>query len=53
MAIKDRTEDGDLETPLLASDSFILDLRRAPSNTTSQVAIIGTEVSPIESLDYE
>ncbi|KAA8535168.1 hypothetical protein F0562_030171 [Nyssa sinensis] len=28
-------------------------LRRSPSNTTSQVAIVGANVCPIESLDYE
>jgi hypothetical protein len=52
-SIKDRREDDEMETPLLASDSFIVDLRRASSNNTSQLAIVGTDLSPIESLDYE
>ncbi|XP_072980584.1 putative chloride channel-like protein CLC-g isoform X1 [Typha angustifolia] len=51
-------KDDDLEAPLISSDSFLIDdrqfrLRRSASNNTSQVAIVGSDVSPIESLDYE
>ncbi|KAJ4801930.1 Chloride channel protein [Rhynchospora pubera] len=45
--------DDDMEAPLLASDSFVVDLLPTYSNTTSQVALVGAEVCPIESLDYE
>ncbi|XP_078150425.1 putative chloride channel-like protein CLC-g [Carex rostrata] len=53
MAIKERRENDDMEAPLLSNDSFVVNLRRAASNTTSQIAIVGAEVCPIESLDYE
>ncbi|KAJ4761261.1 Chloride channel protein [Rhynchospora pubera] len=60
MAIKGRREsddnnddNDDMEAPLLASDSFVVDLLPTYSNTTSQVALVGAEVCPIESLDYE
>ncbi|KAJ3677245.1 hypothetical protein LUZ60_002969 [Juncus effusus] len=54
--MKGRGDNDELDpaaAPLLGSDSFIVDLRRSASNNTSQVAIVGSEVSPIESLDYE
>ncbi|XP_042482739.1 putative chloride channel-like protein CLC-g [Macadamia integrifolia] len=38
--------------PLLETQNQLL-LRRCASNTTSQVAIVGSNVCPIESLDYE
>ncbi|XP_010241599.2 PREDICTED: putative chloride channel-like protein CLC-g [Nelumbo nucifera] len=38
--------------PLLDSHQLLL-LRRSASNTTSQVAFVGSNVCPIESLDYE
>lgn len=41
----DSDEDGILRQPLL--------LRRRTMNTTSQIAIVGANVCPIESLDYE
>ncbi|CAL9053990.1 unnamed protein product [Musa banksii] len=49
----------DVETPLLhsASDSHLEDhflrIRRSAPVTTSQLAIIGSSLCPIESLDYE
>ncbi|KAL8492873.1 hypothetical protein ACS0TY_024173 [Phlomoides rotata] len=42
-----------LHAPLLPQYQQPLRLRRTSSNTTSQVAIIGSNVCPIESLDYE
>ncbi|KAK6156538.1 hypothetical protein DH2020_010786 [Rehmannia glutinosa] len=42
-----------LHEPLLAQYQQTLRLRRSQSNTTSQVAIVGSNVCPIESLDYE
>lgn len=51
--------DGDLETALLSVDSQLEEhhrprsIRRFASNTTSQLAIIGSNLCPIESLDYE
>ncbi|RRT46832.1 hypothetical protein GW17_00051669, partial [Ensete ventricosum] len=48
----------DLEAPLITSAASYHDehrtrIRRSTSNTTSQVAIIGSNLCPIESLDYE
>ncbi|KAL1531297.1 putative chloride channel-like protein CLC-g isoform X2 [Salvia divinorum] len=44
-----------LAMPLLEADEqdAPLRLRRSASNTTSQVAIVGSNICPIESLDYE
>lgn len=45
--------------PLLAHStrsrqhSHLRSLRRSASNTTSQIAIVGSDPCPIESLDYE
>ncbi|XP_042427985.1 putative chloride channel-like protein CLC-g [Zingiber officinale] len=49
---------GDLESSLLSGDSQLDEhrasrIRRMASNTTSQLAIIGSKLCPIESLDYE
>ncbi|CAL9045809.1 putative chloride channel-like protein CLC-g [Musa acuminata AAA Group] len=48
----------DLEAPLISSavsyhDEHRSRIRRSTSNTTSQVALIGSNLCPIESLDYE
>ncbi|XP_068637825.1 putative chloride channel-like protein CLC-g [Aristolochia californica] len=47
--------EADLETPLLNPDEhdYRRRLRRSASNATSQLALVGANVSPIESLDYE
>ncbi|CAL9082974.1 unnamed protein product [Musa acuminata var. zebrina] len=42
---------GNLREPLL--EHTPIDLRRHAANTTSQVAIVGSNLCPIESLDYE
>lgn len=39
--------------PLLEPDRHVIHLRRAASNATSQHALVGANVYPIESLDYE
>lgn len=41
-------EPEDDDSPLLP-----LTLRRSASNTTSQLAIVGSNLCPVESLDYE
>ncbi|XP_008801915.2 putative chloride channel-like protein CLC-g isoform X2 [Phoenix dactylifera] len=41
------------EEEMLVDEQHRVDLRRSASNTTSQVAIVGAHVCPIESLDYE
>lgn len=44
----------DLESQLRRSQPLLLPrLRRSASNSTSQVAIVGTNLCPIQSLDYE
>ncbi|XP_068641759.1 putative chloride channel-like protein CLC-g isoform X2 [Aristolochia californica] len=47
--------EADLETPMLNPDEhdYRQRLRRSASNATSQLALVGVNVSPIESLDYE
>lgn len=52
MAVEATTDE---ESPLLdPPDSVQLHrLRRSTSNTTSQVALVGANICPIESLDYE
>lgn len=42
----------DQEIPLI-DDELRVNLRRTASNATSQVALIGSNVCPIESLDFE
>ncbi|KAI3443891.1 hypothetical protein Pfo_000556 [Paulownia fortunei] len=42
-----------LREPLLSQYQQPLRLRRSQSNTTSQVAIVGSNICPVESLDYE
>ncbi|KAG8372685.1 hypothetical protein BUALT_Bualt12G0093200 [Buddleja alternifolia] len=42
-----------LHEPLLMQYQQPLRLRRSQSNTTSQLAIVGSNLCPIESLDYE
>ena len=59
MGSEELDDDDDVETPLLhsASDSHLEDhflrIRRSAPVTTSQLAIIGSSLCPIESLDYE
>ncbi|RRT56138.1 hypothetical protein B296_00025753 [Ensete ventricosum] len=45
--------DNEVETPLLHSASDSLRIRRSAPLTTSQLAIVGSNLCPIESLDYE
>lgn len=46
-------EDGEEEQQRRARWRFLSSFGRLRSNVTSQVALVGTDVCPIESLDYE
>jgi chloride channel 7 len=45
--------DGEVEQQRRARWRFLSSFGRLRSNVTSQVALVGTDVCPIESLDYE
>lgn len=53
MATAPNVDEEAVTHPLLSTDHELYLRRSSTSNVTSQVAIVGANVCPIESLDYE